>query len=155
MNNFTILINSLINQDGDLQAAQQILDFDMPAAGIEPDDLALKKIKNILKVKQSNSYRRTSKLKNLYCEKHGKKAAEKEYQKMKEKGLADAFQYGWAMQYLCKTPEEVQTVLKSMSASKNGVMPDVSHFNILIQSLLHFDIETGSFTVHVVQNKSR
>ena len=54
---------------------------------------------------------------------------------MQKSGHANAIQYGWALNVLCETPDEVRALMESMK--QNGVMPGVSIFTLLIQNLLY------------------
>jgi uncharacterized protein Yka (UPF0111/DUF47 family) len=127
---FTQLISNLL-QEGDRDAAQHIYYVEMPEAGIEPNDIT---IKTMARANELASMGRMSKLKNM-LKQHGKDAASHVFEEMQRTKLANAAHYGWAMKELCQSSDEMRALMESMK--QNGVLPDVSNFNQLINTLLH------------------
>jgi pentatricopeptide repeat protein len=140
---FTLLMNNLLH-DGDIVAAQHVFDVEMPAAGIEPDNITKQ---TMARADELASQGRTVKLKKM-LKQQGKDAARQAFEEMQTSGHANLFQYGWALTNLCKSSNEIRALMESMK--KNGVLPDVTTFNQLIQSLLHDgDIDTAQHVYDV------
>ena len=128
--NFNVLLNNLLHE-GDIEAAQHVIDVDMPAAGVAPDNTTMKTMARSDKLAGMG---RTSKLNNI-LKLQGAEAALQEFEEIQSSGCADAFQYGWAMKNLCKTSDESQALFESMKL--NSVVPEVGNFTQLISNLLH------------------
>jgi hypothetical protein len=130
VSNFNQLTNKLL-YDGDIVAAQHVYGIDMPAAGIEPDDITRK---TIARADELASKGRTMKLTNI-LKQQGNDAARQEFEKMQNSGDANAIQYCWAMKELCQSSDETRALMESMKL--NDVLPDVAHF-----TLAHFRLNS-------------
>ena len=143
VSNFNTLINIFL-QEGDIDAAQHIIDVEMPRVALEPNDIT----KNTMaQADELASIGRTNRLKNIF-EREGKDAARQVFEEMQKSSNANKIQYGWAMKHLCETSGESRALMDTMI--HNGTLPDVANFNQLITKLLHDeDIDAAQHIYHV------
>ena len=101
------------------------------------DEEAMAMVKaNRLREERSNSTNMESMERLKYkLAKNGNNTARKYFKRMQQDKVVNAAHYGWAMKELCQSSDEMRALMESMK--QNGVLPDVSNFNQLINKLLY------------------
>ena len=126
--------NTLINQllyEGDIKAAQHVVDVEMPAEGVEPNE---KTKATMAQTDQLISQKHTNKMME-FIKTNKNDDAKQYFQRLQKSGQADVFHYNVAITYLCSTSNEQRELMSKMKTE--GLVPDVATTNTLINQLLY------------------
>jgi hypothetical protein len=130
-----VIFNTLINQllyEGDKKAAQHVVDVEMPAEGVEPNE---KTKATMAQADQLIGKKHTRQMMQLI--KTNKNDAKKYFQMFQKNGQANVHHYNTAIANLCRTSNEQRELISKMKTE--GLHPDLSTFTTLINQLLDED----------------
>jgi ribosomal protein L22 len=139
--------NTLINQllyEGDIKAAQHVVDVEMPAEGVEPDE---KTKATMAQADQLISQKNTNQMMEL-IRTNKYDDAKQYFQMLQKSGQANVIHYNIAITYLCSTSNEQRELISKMKTE--GLVPNVVTFTTLIKQLLYEgDIKAAQHVVDV------
>ena len=111
-----VIITTLITQllyEGDKKAAQHVVDVEMPAEGVEPEE----KTKALMaQADQLIDKRHTKQMMKLI--KTNKNDAKKYFQMLQKSGQANVIHYNTAIAHLCSTSNEQRELISKIKNSR-------------------------------------
>jgi pentatricopeptide repeat protein len=108
-----VTFNTLIKQllyEGDIKAAQHVVDVEMPAEGVEPNEktkATMAQANQLISQKHTNQMMELIRI-NKYDD------AKQYFQMLQKNGQADVFHYNIAITYLCSTSNEKRELISKM-----------------------------------------